>query len=115
MIPYGTIFSDAFDMTYPGGKSSAGVYQKIINLMPPHEVYIEPFLGGDTHETAAWVNIGMDLAQHVDLDRDVVDGWRASAAMLGCRTRPGRSQSQPIGYPQASDFGPISGGTTRIS
>jgi DNA adenine methylase len=33
-------------MGYPGGKSGAGVYQTIINLMPPHTVYIEPFLGG---------------------------------------------------------------------
>ncbi len=30
-------------MTYPGGKNS--VYQKIINLIPPHRVYIEPFMG----------------------------------------------------------------------
>lgn len=33
-------------MTYPGGKSGSGVYQKLINLMPPHQVYVEPFLGG---------------------------------------------------------------------
>ena len=33
-------------MTYPGGKRGAGVYQTIINLMPPHDVYIEPFWGG---------------------------------------------------------------------
>lgn len=30
-------------MAYPGGKNS--VYQKIINLIPPHRVYIEPFMG----------------------------------------------------------------------
>ena len=29
--------------TYPGGKNSS--YQTIINLIPPHEVYIEPFVG----------------------------------------------------------------------
>ena len=33
-------------MSYPGGKAAPGTFQKIINLMPPHEVYIEPFLGG---------------------------------------------------------------------
>lgn len=33
-------------MNYPGGKGGAGVYQKIINLMPPHATYIEPFVGG---------------------------------------------------------------------
>ena len=32
-------------MSYPGGKNGAGVYQKIINLMPPHDRYFEP-LGG---------------------------------------------------------------------
>lgn len=33
-------------MAYPGGKEAAGVFQKIINLMPPHSFYVEPFLGG---------------------------------------------------------------------
>lgn len=33
-------------MSYPGGKAGAGVYQTIINLMPPHELYVEPFVGG---------------------------------------------------------------------
>jgi site-specific DNA-adenine methylase len=33
-------------MRYPGGKGGAGVYQTIINLIPPHDVYIEPFVGG---------------------------------------------------------------------
>ncbi len=32
-------------MTYPGGKAGAGVFQKIINEIPPHDLYIEPFLG----------------------------------------------------------------------
>lgn len=32
-------------MTYPGGKNGAGVYQTIINQIPPHEVYLEPFAG----------------------------------------------------------------------
>ncbi|WP_417461676.1 DNA adenine methylase [Kordiimonas sp.] len=33
-------------MPYPGGKNGAGVYQTIINQIPPHETYIEPFVGG---------------------------------------------------------------------
>ncbi len=33
-------------MSYPGGKAGAGVYQTIINQIPPHRVYIEPFTGG---------------------------------------------------------------------
>lgn len=32
-------------MTYTGGKAGPGVYQSIINQMPPHRVYIEAFLG----------------------------------------------------------------------
>lgn len=32
-------------MAYNGGKAGAGTSQKIINLMPPHRVYVEPFLG----------------------------------------------------------------------
>lgn len=31
--------------SYPGGKNASGTYQTIINLIPPHTVYIEPFLG----------------------------------------------------------------------
>jgi hypothetical protein len=30
---------------YPGAKAGAGVYQRIINEMPPHRVYVEPFIG----------------------------------------------------------------------
>lgn len=33
-------------MTYPGGKNGSGVYQKLINLIPPHALYVEAFLGG---------------------------------------------------------------------
>jgi DNA adenine methylase len=47
---------------YPGGKGT--VYHKIINLMPPHEVYIEPFLGGAAimrRKLPAQLNIGIDL------------------------------------------------------
>jgi hypothetical protein len=51
-------------MSYPGGKNGAGVYQTIINLMPPHPVYIEPFLGGGAIlrlKQPAALNIGIDL------------------------------------------------------
>ncbi len=33
------------DKGYPGGKGGAGVYQTIINHMPPHSTYIEAFCG----------------------------------------------------------------------
>jgi DNA adenine methylase len=51
-------------MSYPGGKNGAGVYQTIINLIPPHPVYIEPFLGGGAIlrlKQPAALNIGIDL------------------------------------------------------
>lgn len=32
-------------MSYLGSKAGSGAYQKIIGLMPPHDIYIEPFLG----------------------------------------------------------------------
>lgn len=51
-------------VTYPGGKNGAGVFQTIINLMPPHEVYIEPFLGGGAimrQKKPATVNVGIDV------------------------------------------------------
>ena len=51
-------------MTYPGGKNGAGTYQKIINLMPVHTVYIEPFLGSGAimrRKRPAILNIGIDV------------------------------------------------------
>jgi DNA adenine methylase len=51
-------------MPYPGGKNGAGVYQRIINLMPPHAVYVEPFLGSGAVmrlKRPASLNIGLDL------------------------------------------------------
>jgi len=51
-------------MAYPGGKNGSGVYQTIINQMPPHQVYIEGFLGGGAilrnKRPAPIANIGID-------------------------------------------------------
>ena len=33
-------------MSYPGSKGQAGVFQRIIGQMPPHEIYVELFYGG---------------------------------------------------------------------
>lgn len=51
-------------MAYNGGKAGAGTAQRIINLMPPHQVYIEPFLGAGAVLRAkrpAAQNIGVEL------------------------------------------------------
>jgi hypothetical protein len=63
-------------MGYPGGKSGPGVYHRLINLMPPHETYIEPFLGGGAVmrlKRPASYNIG------VDLDADVISAWSTNS------------------------------------
>ena len=57
-------------MHYQGGKG--GVFQKLINLMPPHEVYIETHLGGGAvmrNKRAARSNIG------IEIDPEVVGMW----------------------------------------
>jgi DNA adenine methylase len=82
-------------MGYPGGKSGAGVYQKLINLMPPHRVYIEPFLGGATVlrlKRPALINIGVDrsrAALELFGDRASLETTvEASIAKIGERRRP---------------------------
>jgi DNA adenine methylase len=60
-------------MTYPGGKAGAGVYQRIINNMPPHRIYIEGFLGGGAVMLAkrpAIESIG------IDADAAVIETWK---------------------------------------
>jgi site-specific DNA-adenine methylase len=57
-------------MRYPGGKGQ--FYQKFINLMPPHEVYIESHLGGGAlllKKRLAKKNIG------IEIDPNVIKIW----------------------------------------
>jgi site-specific DNA-adenine methylase len=64
-------------MAYPGGKNGSGVYQAIINLMPPHETYVEPFLGGGAimrlKRTARLANIGIDVDAGALLEFECLD------------------------------------------
>ena len=65
--PFATMLQN---MSYAGGKNGSGVYQKIINLMPPHATYIEAFFGGGAImrlKRPANFNIG------IDLDPDVIE------------------------------------------
>jgi len=58
-------------MRFPGGKGAS--YQRIINEMPPHQVYIETHLGGGNvleRKRAAARSIG------IDADPLVIDSWR---------------------------------------
>lgn len=55
-------------MTYPGGKNGDGTYQKIINLMPPHHLYVEAFLGSGAilrFKRPAMASIGIDSDAYV--------------------------------------------------
>lgn len=60
---------------YPGGKGENGVFQRLINLMPPHEVYIETHLGGGAvmrKKRPARRNIG------IEIDPKVIELWVSS-------------------------------------
>lgn len=65
----------------PGGKSGAGVYQTIINAIPPHRFYVEAFLGG------GGVLLNKRHAEHtiaIDRDADLIARWREAAAWGRC-------------------------------
>jgi DNA adenine methylase len=58
--------------SYPGGKGMSGMYQKLINQIPPHRVYIESHLGGGAvirYKRLAEINIG------VDVNMSVLEQW----------------------------------------
>lgn len=70
-------------VTYPGGKSGAGVYQRIINQIPPHRVYIEAFAGGAAilrKKKPAAISIA------VDADGGVIDQLATSDPPIGSCT-----------------------------
>jgi DNA adenine methylase len=60
--------------SYYGGKAGSGVYQSIINEIPPHSIYCEPFLGAGAimrfKKPAPDYNIGCDL------NRELVFKWQ---------------------------------------
>lgn len=52
-------------MSYPGSKNGSGVYQTIINLQPPHDTYIETFLG-----EGAIMRLKKPAARNIGIDND---------------------------------------------
>lgn len=67
-------------MPYPGGKAADGVYHRIINQIPPHRTYIEPFLGGAAilrMKRPSEASIG------VDMDPAVVSAFMAEKPVPG--------------------------------
>lgn len=61
--------------TYNGGKNGSGVYQAIINQIPPHKIFISGFAGNcgvlANKTPATMANIA------IDLDAAVVQAWQA--------------------------------------
>lgn len=57
---------------YTGGKNGAGVYQQIINLIPPHNYYYEGFAG-----SAAIFRLKKpaDFSFLFDIDKNVCENW----------------------------------------
>jgi len=67
-------------VTYPGGKNGPGVYQTIINQIPPHRVYIEPFAGSAAiyrHKRSA------TLSYLIDKDPSAVAALSPSGDVVG--------------------------------
>jgi DNA adenine methylase len=72
--------SQAALTTYPGGKNGAGVYQRLICLMPPHRRYVEAFLGSGAvlrRKRPAVCNVG------IDVDRSIIARHSASGHARG--------------------------------
>jgi len=72
-------------MNYDGGKGQAGMYQRIINQMPPHSLYVEPFLG-----MGAVLRAKLPAMASIGIDRDaaVVAAWR-NHGLAGVEVRQG--------------------------
>lgn len=71
---------DDWGMGYAGGKGR--LWQNIIALMPPHDVYIETHLGGGAilrHKRPARASIGVDIDPRVI---KVASGWQIANLVL---------------------------------
>lgn len=95
-------------MTYPGGKNGAGVYQAIINQMPPHRLYIEPFVGAGAillHKRPAETTYIMDLDGDVltattdeARRRGIKLGMFSQSCGLACLEKAGWENSETLIY-----------------
>jgi hypothetical protein len=69
-------------MAWPGGKDGAGVYQRLINQIPSHDVFVSAFLGDCAilrRKLPARLSIGIDRS------RDNVDRWASSSPVPNLR------------------------------
>jgi hypothetical protein len=83
---------------YPGAKAGAGVYQTIINELPPHRVYVEAFVGGGAillRKKPAEASIV------IDADAEVTRSWSTiakSGAVAGLTVMRGDARSLIAGF-----------------
>lgn len=63
--------------SYPGGKGADGTFQRLINCIPPHHHYVEPFLGGGAIMRKKRPAPGLNLG--IEKDKEVFQLWRDQA------------------------------------
>jgi len=102
--------------TYPGGKNGSGVWQRIISQQPPHDEYIEPFLGSGAvlrRKLPARATVGVDVDPHVA--KQWLESWRewlpgctaaGSAAAGGGGPMFQMIEGDGVSYLQGRMFGP---------
>ena len=76
-------------MSYPGGKNGSGVHQRIINLIPPHRVYIEGCVGSGAilrtkRPASASYAIDLDPAAIGTLAEGVLPPGTTAMSASGC-------------------------------
>ena len=98
-------------MVYDGGKAGAGVFQTIINQIPPHDCYIEPFLGHGAvlrHKRPAARSVG------VEIDAEVLGAWNGGEVLglelyQGCGLHWLRHEFRLNAAAAAGNGGPVLG------
>jgi len=69
-------------MAWPGGKDGAGVYQRLINQIPPHDVFVSAFLGDCAimrRKAFSRLSIGIDRS------RGNIDRWASDPPLANLR------------------------------
>lgn len=63
---------------YPGGKGGLGIYHRIINEIPPHDFFVEPFVGGGAimyNKRPALLDVGVDINSGTIADTTIYLTW----------------------------------------
>ena len=84
--------------SYPGGKAGSGVYQTLINQIPPHDTYISATAGHDAvlrYKVPAARNVAIDEYY----DTELID-WRSQDYFSVCRSGEKRRERIWMNYPE---------------